>query len=69
VLYADGHLVFRYDRGAVVLIEASPDGMKTKGRFEPPEAEGPAWAHPVIHQAKLYLRHDNSLFCYDVRGS
>jgi hypothetical protein len=66
VLYADGHLVFRYDRGAVLLIEASPEGLNVKGRFESPNEEGPAWAHPVIHQGKLYLRHANSLFCYDL---
>jgi len=68
VLYADGNLVFRYDRGEVLLIEASPKGLKVKGRFQTPDEEGPAWAHPVIHQGKLYLRHANSLFCYDLRS-
>lgn len=48
------------------LIEASPEGLNVKGRFESPNEEGPAWAHPVIHQGKLYLRHANSLFCYDL---
>lgn len=69
VLYADGHLVYRYDRGAVLLIEATPEAMKIKGRFEAPEADGPAWPHPVIHDGKLYLRHDNSLFAYEIRAS
>ncbi len=68
VLYADGHLVYRYDRGEVLLIEASPEGLKIKGRFEAPEDAGPAWPHPVIHQGKLYLRHANLLLCYDVRA-
>lgn len=68
VLYAGGHLVFRYDRGEVLLLEAAPEGMRVKGRFKTPEAKGPAWAHPVIHDGRLYLRHDDSLFCYDVRG-
>ena len=67
ILYADGHLIFRYDRGEVLLIEASPEAMKIKGRFEAPWEEGPAWPHPVVHQGKLYLRHDNSLFCYELR--
>ena len=67
VLYADGHLIFRYDRGEVLLIEATPEAMKIKGRFEALEDDGPAWPHPVIHQGKLYLRHANSLYCYDVR--
>jgi outer membrane protein assembly factor BamB len=69
VVYADGHLVFRYDRGEVLLLEASPEGMKIKGLFEAAEDEGPAWAHPVIHDGKLYLRHANSLFCYDVKAA
>jgi hypothetical protein len=68
VLYADGHLILRYDRGDVVLMEATPDGQRIKGQFKAPEDDGPAWAHPVIHQGKLYLRHANVLACYDVRA-
>ena len=69
VLYADGHLIFRYDRGEILLIEASTKELKIKGRFEAPMAKGPAWAHPVIHKGKLYLRHDDWLLCYDVRAN
>ena len=67
VLYADGNLVFRYDRGEVLLIEATCDGFRLKGRLEPPRGEGPAWAHPVIHNGRLYLRHGDILSCFDVR--
>jgi len=68
VVYADGHLVFRYDRGDVVLIEASPDELRIKGKFTAPVNDGPAWPHPVIHQGKLYLRHSDILLCYDLRA-
>jgi outer membrane protein assembly factor BamB len=68
VLYADGHLIYRYDRGEVVLMEATPEGQQITGRFKAPGDEGPAWAHPVIHQGKLYLRHANVLACYDLRA-
>ncbi len=68
VLYADGHLVFRYDRGMVALIEATPEKFRLKGTFQPLTGEGPAWAHPVILDGKLYLRHGDLLACYDVRG-
>jgi outer membrane protein assembly factor BamB len=68
VLYADGHLLFRYDRGDVVLVEASPEAFRVKGHFRPPTGAGPAWAHPVIHRGKLYLRHDDLLCCYDIRA-
>ena len=67
VLYADGHLIFRYDRGLVALIQATPEAYRVKASFTPPTADGPAWAHPVIHRGKLYLRHNGLLVCYDLR--
>jgi len=69
VLYADGHLIFRYDRGPLVLVEANPREFRIKGTFTPPTDAGPAWPHPVIHQKKLYLRHSNLLLCYDLAGN
>ncbi len=68
VLYADGHLIFRYDRGPVALIEATPEGFRLKGRFQPIAGTGPAWSHPVIHDGRLYLRQNDLLLCYDVRA-
>jgi len=67
VLYADGQIIFRYDSGETFLIEATPDAFKINGRFEPPTDRGKAWAHPVIHDGKLYLRHGNILCCFDVK--
>jgi len=67
VLYADGHVIFRYDRGEVVLIEATPEALRIKGQFMAVQGDGAAWAHPVIHQGRLYLRHGNLLACYDLR--
>ena len=67
LLYADGRLYFRYDTGLVALVEATPQGYQVKGSFTPLAAEGPAWAHPVIHDGKLYLRHNDLLAVYDVK--
>ncbi len=67
VLYADGHLWFRYDRGMIALIEATHEAFRLKGSFQPVTGTGPAWAHPVIHDGRLYLRHGDLLACYDVR--
>ncbi|MHC4567923.1 MAG: PQQ-binding-like beta-propeller repeat protein [Planctomycetota bacterium] len=68
VLYADGHLIFRYDRGEVLLVEATPEEFRIKGRFKALRGTGPAWSHPVIHNGRLYLRHSDILTCYDVRA-
>ena len=27
-----------------------------------------AWAHPVIANGKLYIRDQDNLFCYDIKG-
>ncbi|MBN2133820.1 MAG: PQQ-like beta-propeller repeat protein [Sedimentisphaerales bacterium] len=71
VLYADGHLYFRYDNGLVALVEATPEKYNLKSTFTPPKRpgmSGPAWAHPVICDGKLYLRHADVLFCYDIKA-
>ncbi len=71
VLYADGRLYFRYENGVVALVEATPEKYTLKATFTPPDrpgAKGLAWAHPVISDGKLYLRHADVLFCYDVKA-
>ena len=68
VVYADGQLYFRYQKGAVVaLIEATPQGFRSNGVFKAAVDNGNAWAHPVIHEGKLLLRANDVLMCYDLR--
>jgi outer membrane protein assembly factor BamB len=76
--YADGMLYVRGQGGSgfgaempakMALVEASPEGYKEKGRFEPPgHANRPAWPHPVVANGRLYLRDGNVLLCYDVKA-
>lgn len=68
VLYADGHLIFRYEDGLVALIEATPEEFRLKGSFKAAVVDGPAWPYPVIHDGKLYLRANDTLMCYDVKA-
>jgi outer membrane protein assembly factor BamB len=68
VLFADGHLIFRYEDGLVALIEATPDEFRLKGSFKAAVVDGPAWPYPVIHDGKLYLRANDTLMCYDVKA-
>ena len=67
VAYADGHLYFRYENGAMKLFEASPEGFKESGSFQIPGVRKPSWSHPVIHDGKLYLREQDSLYAYNIR--
>jgi hypothetical protein len=53
----------------MLLIEPSPKGYLERGRFEQPErTKASAWAHPVIANGKLYLRDQDTLFCYNVKA-
>jgi len=67
ITYADGHVYFRYEDGVVALVKASPDGYQADGLLQTaPIDSGPAWAHPVIVDKKIYLRHGNILSCFDL---
>ncbi len=70
VVYADGHLYFRYQNNNMALIEANPNKYVVKSVFRlPDEIATPSWPHPVVANGKLYIRSNNGwLFCYDVKA-
>jgi outer membrane protein assembly factor BamB len=70
LVYADGRLYLRQEdnQGTLALIEASPEGYREHGRFDQPgRSSQKSWPHPVIAGAKLYLRDQDILLCYDVK--
>ena len=69
VAFADGRIYYRTEEGPIVLIEPSRKEYLERGRFNQPErTDKPAWAHPVIANGKLYIRDQDTLFCYDVKA-
>jgi len=69
VAFADGRIYYRTEEGPVVLIEPSRKEYVEQGRFTQPErTDKPAWAHPVVANGKLYIRDQDTLFCYDVKA-
>ena len=70
--YADGMLYCMSEReGTVALVKATPEKYEAISRFTLPSTEegggtGMFWAHPVICNGKLYLRHGTILYCYDI---
>jgi outer membrane protein assembly factor BamB len=70
VSYGDGRLYCREeDNGTMVLLDPSPAGYQEKGRFlQPDRAAEKAWPHPTIANGRLYLRDQDVLLCYDVKG-
>jgi outer membrane protein assembly factor BamB len=68
--YADGMLyTYGENGGAAGLVKATPEGHQVISRFRIPEGgSGPAWAHPVVCGGRLYLRHGDFLYCYDIQA-
>jgi len=67
VLYADKRLYCVSEEGEVALLQPSGAGFAFRGRFRLlPERKNDVWAHPVIAHGRLYLRHHETLFCYDL---
>jgi outer membrane protein assembly factor BamB len=69
---ADGMLYCTSERDpTVALVRAVPEKYEETGRFTLPTEEegggtGMFWAHPVVCNKRLYLRHGKVLYCYDV---
>jgi outer membrane protein assembly factor BamB len=69
VLWADGMLFCRSERGPISLVEATPEGFKLKGRFNQPDRSGrEAWPHLVIANGQMFVRDQDVLLCYDVKS-
>jgi outer membrane protein assembly factor BamB len=68
LVYADGNLYAFSENGVVGLIEAIPTGYSEKGRFRIQQGNLPTWTHPVVAGGRLYLRDQDTIYAYDVRG-
>jgi hypothetical protein len=66
LIHAEGHLYVLSENGTMALVEATPEAYKEKSRFEIPRGAYPTWTPPVIADAKLYLREQDTLYCYDI---
>ena len=66
--YADGRLYCLNERGTMILLKATNDKWEEAGSFRLPRGgKGLYWAHPVVCGGRLYVRHSDRLFVYDVR--
>jgi len=69
-IIADDGLLYVYsESGKVNLVEPKADKFNVISSFSVPSGAGPHWAHLVIKDKKLYVRHGTSLMVYDITGS
>ena len=67
-IYADGRLYVLDEEGTAALLKPGPNSLAIVSQFRLTAARGhDAWAHPVLHNARLYLRYHDTLWCYDVK--
>jgi outer membrane protein assembly factor BamB len=69
IISAEG-MLYLYDekKGNVGLVKASTEKFDLVSSFKVTGgSSGPFWAHPVIHNGILYLRHNNALMAYDIK--
>jgi outer membrane protein assembly factor BamB len=67
IIYADGLLyVFEEKQGHIGLVEPSTEGFKLISEFRLESRSGPYWAHMSIFDKKLFVRHGEVLYVYDI---
>lgn len=69
---ADKRIYVHAESGDVALLEPTAEAYREKGHFSPPNppkrGQEKAWAYPVVANGRLYIREQNSLWCYDVKA-
>jgi len=66
--YADGMFYALSEDRVMGLVQPTPSGHKLVSYFTIPEGgRGKTWAHPLVCGGRLYIRHDEFLYAYDLR--
>ncbi|MCK4919912.1 MAG: PQQ-like beta-propeller repeat protein [Bacteroidales bacterium] len=65
-LFADGLFYCYGIDGVMALVEADETDFKVISSFDIHLGTDQHWAHPVIHDGRLYMRHGEALMCYDI---
>ncbi|MDD3502944.1 MAG: PQQ-binding-like beta-propeller repeat protein [Macellibacteroides sp.] len=68
-IVAADNMLYCYDerRGTVGLVKPSVEKFDVVSEFRVTKGEGPHWAHPVIQNGVLYIRHGNALMAYKIK--
>lgn len=69
LFYADNMFYFLEEKGTMKLVKATPEQYDEISSFKVPKGgEGMYWAHPVVCGGRLYIRHADKLFAYEIRS-
>jgi outer membrane protein assembly factor BamB len=68
IIAADGMLYIYSDKGEMALVKPNPQKLEIASKFNITLGTGEHWAHPVIYQGVMYVRHGDSLMAYKVKN-
>jgi len=66
IIYSDGLFYCYGTDGVLALVEADETSCRMISNFKVQLGSDQHWAHPVIHNGRLYMRHGDALMCYDI---
>ncbi len=69
IVYADGLFYLYSSQGEFALVNMDRNRFEIKGRFEVPLGTDQHWAHPLIKDKRMYIRHGDALMVYDISAS
>lgn len=64
---ADGMLYVYTEKGDMNLVNPRPEGMQLASTFKVTRGSKEHFAHPVIHNGVLYIRHGQALMAYSIK--
>jgi outer membrane protein assembly factor BamB len=68
LVYADGMFYMLEEKGAMKLVRATSEKYDKVSSFNLPSGgKGMYWAHPVVCDGRLYVRHGDKLFVYEIK--
>jgi outer membrane protein assembly factor BamB len=67
VIYADGMLYCYSEKGELALVPATPQGFNIASKAKVELGSAQHWAHMVINNGRLYVRHGKSLIAYKIK--
>lgn len=68
IIYADGMFYIYSERGQVGLVKPDTKKFDVVSSFKIKNGSGQHWAHPVIRNGRLYVRHGEILNIYNIAG-
>lgn len=66
IVFAEGLFYCYSEEGEVALIKMSPGAFHIISKFAVSIGTDQHWAHPIIHNKRMYIRHGNALMVYDI---